>query len=186
MPSFPARTPADDAQRLRPDHPDDSIDQVEQQIDAGLAETGCRKTGVGVDARFCCRWWPVVRSGASRRCGCAGAMGGCGPACGGPAPRLATRRRTLLLSRSALRAPLHLVPSAADRPRAAGRPGRWPGAVQPRVGVLCSSPHAPRPRAGFRLGSRARAINNRAPRSIRRSWRAGREWSPRGPSGGGS
>ena len=36
-----------------------------------------------------------------------------------------------------------------------------------------------------RLSARARAIKNRAPRSIRRSWRAGREWSPRGPSGGG-
>ena len=35
---------------------------------------------------------------------------------GRPAPRLATRRRTLLLSRSAHRAPLHLFPSAADRP----------------------------------------------------------------------
>ena len=51
---------------------------------------------------------------------------------GGPAPRLATRRWTLLLSRAALRAALHLFPSAADRPPVAGRRGRWPGAVQPQ------------------------------------------------------
>ena len=51
---------------------------------------------------------------------------------GGPARRLATRRCTLLLSRSALRAALHLFPSAADRPPVARRRGRWPGAVQPQ------------------------------------------------------
>ena len=73
--------------------------------------------------------------------------------CGGPAPRLAPRRRALLLSRSAHRAPLHLVPSAADRPPAAGRPGGWPGAVQPRVVVLCPSPHAPRSRIGCAAGA---------------------------------
>ena len=38
MPSFPAPTSADDAQRLLPDQPDDGVDQVDQQIDAGLAQ----------------------------------------------------------------------------------------------------------------------------------------------------
>ena len=47
LPRVPAPTSADDAQRLLPDPPDDSVDQVDQQIDAGLAETGCRKSGVG-------------------------------------------------------------------------------------------------------------------------------------------
>ena len=71
----------------------------------------------------------------------------------GPAPRLATRRWTLLLSRSALRAPLHLFPSAADRPPVASRPGRWPGAVQPQSPVRSSSPHAPRLRTGGSAGA---------------------------------
>ena len=91
------------------------------------------------DPRFCPQLPPIPATAPHSR--------GC------PAPRLATRRRTLLLSRSALRAPLHLFPSAADRPPAAGRPGRWPGAGQSRVVVLCSSPHAPRPRAGYAAGA---------------------------------
>ena len=74
---------------------------------------------------------------------------------GCPAPHLATRRRTLLLSRSALRAALHLFPSAADRPPVASRRGRWPGAVQSRVVVLCSSQKAPRLRTGCSAGAPA-------------------------------
>ena len=76
---------------------------------------------------------------------------------GCPAPRLGTRRRTLLLSRSAHRASLHLFPSAANRPPAAGRPGRWPGAVQSPVGVRSPSQNAPRPRTGFTRGRRSRS-----------------------------
>ena len=56
--------------------------------------------------------------------------------CGCPAPRLATRRRALLLSRSALRAPLRLLPFSADRPPPAGRPGRRPEPVQPTSTAL--------------------------------------------------
>ena len=72
---------------------------------------------------------------------------------GCPAPRLAPRRWTLLLSRSAHRAPLHLFPSAADRPLAAGRPGGWSGAVQPGSSLLCSSQNAPRLRTGYAAGA---------------------------------
>ena len=60
--------------------------------------------------------------------------------CGCPAPRLATRRRALLLSRSALRAPLRLLPFSADRPPPAGRPGRRRGPVQ--LHLLCFAHHS--------------------------------------------
>ena len=72
---------------------------------------------------------------------------------GCPAPRLATRRWTLLLSRSAHWAPLHLFPSAADRPLAAGRPRGWSGAVQPGSSLLCSSQNASRLRTGYAAGA---------------------------------
>ena len=51
------------------------------------------------------------------------------------------------------RAPLHLFPSAADRPPAAGRRRRWPGAVQPPVSVRSTPQNAPRPRAGYAAGA---------------------------------
>ena len=50
--------------------------------------------------------------------------------CGCPATRLASRRRTLLLSRSSHRAPLHFFLSAAHRPPVASRRRRRPGPVQ--------------------------------------------------------
>ena len=78
----------------------------------------------------------------------------------------------------AIRSPasLHLFPSAADRPPAAGRPGRWPGAVQPRVIVLCSSPHAPRPRTGCAAGAPDVAPPSRCWRAARLRWPTARRW----------
>ena len=84
-----------------------------------------------------------------------------------PAPHLATRRRTLLLSRPALRAALHLFSSAADRPPVASRRGRWPGAVQLGSALLCSSQNAPRLRTGYAAG-----VPDVAPPL--RGWRAAR------------
>ena len=95
---------------------------------------------------------------------------------GCPAPHLATRRRTLLLSRSAHRAPLHLVPSAADRPPAASCRGGWPGAVQLGSPLLCSSPHAPRLRTGGSAGAPDVAPPPRCCRAARLSWPTARRW----------
>ena len=95
---------------------------------------------------------------------------------GCPAPYLATRRRTLLLSRSAHRASLHIFPSAADRPPAAGRPGGWPGAVQPRNSLLCSPQNAPRPRAGSAAGAPEVAPPPRCARAARLRWPTACRW----------
>ena len=95
---------------------------------------------------------------------------------GGPTPRLATRRRTLLLSRSALRASLHLFPSAADRPPVASRPGRWPGAVQPQSPVRSSSPNAPRLRTGCSAGAPDVALPARGWRATRLRWPTACRW----------
>ena len=95
---------------------------------------------------------------------------------GCPAPCLATRRWTLLLSRPALRAPLHLVPSAADRPPVARRPGRWPGAVQPQSPVRNSSQNAPRLRTGGSAGAPAVAPPPRCRHAARLRWPTACRW----------
>ena len=95
---------------------------------------------------------------------------------GGPAPHLATRRWTLLLSRSALRAALHLVPSAADRPPVASRRGRWPGAVQPQSPVRSSSPNAPRLRTGCSAGAPDVVPPPRCRRATRLRWPTACKW----------
>ena len=119
------------------------------------------------DPRFCPQRPPISASAPHSR--------GC------PAPRLATRRWTLLLSRSALRPALHLFPSAADRPPVARRRGRWPGAVQLGSTLLYSSQNAPRLRPGGAAGT-----PDVAP-SPPRGWRAARLRRPtacRWPGGG--
>ena len=95
---------------------------------------------------------------------------------GCPAPHLATRRWTLLLSRSALRAALHLFPSAADRPPVASRRGRWPGAVQPGSALLCSSQNAPRLRTGCSAGAPDVAPPPRCWRATRLRWPTACRW----------
>ena len=90
---------------------------------------------------------------------------------GCPATRMATRRWTLLLSRSAHRASLHLFPFTADRPPPAGRPGRRPGPVQFTSSLLCASQLAPRPWVGCAAGAPDVAPPPRC-------WRAGRLGSP--------
>ena len=72
--------------------------------------------------------------------------------CGCSAPRLATRRRTLLLSRSALRAPAAPIPICCRSTTCCRSPRGRPGAVQSPVIVFCSSPNAPRPRTGSAAG----------------------------------
>ena len=56
----------------------------------------------------------------------------------------------------------------ADRPPAASRSGRWPGAVQPQSALLCSSQNAPRPRTGCAAGGPDVAPHVRCCRSARR------------------
>ena len=56
----------------------------------------------------------------------------------GPAPRLATRRWTLLLSRSALRAPLHLFPSEIDHLLPVAQGG---GPEPSNLNILCAAHH---------------------------------------------
>ena len=114
------------------------------------------------DPRFCPQLPPIPAT-APHTSGCS-------------APRLATRRRTLLLSRSAHRAPLHLFPSAADRPPAAGRPGRWPGAVQPQSAVRSSPQNAPRPRVGCAAGATDVAPPPRCCRAARLHWPTACRW----------
>ena len=114
------------------------------------------------DPRFCPQLPPIPAT-APHTSGCS-------------APRLATRRRTLLLSRSAHRAPLHLFPSAADRPPAAGRPGRWPGAVQPQSAVRSSPQNAPRPRVGCAAGATDVAPPPRCCRAARLRWPTACRW----------
>ena len=114
------------------------------------------------DPRFCSQPPPIHAA--------APYSGGC------PTPRLATRRRTLLLSRSALRAALHLFPSAADRPPVASRPGRWPGAVQLGSALLCSSQDAPRIRTGCAATAPDVAPPPRCWRAARLRWPTACRW----------
>ena len=74
------------------------------------------------------------------------------------------------------RAPLHLFPSAADRPPAAGRRRRWPGAVQPPVSVRSTPQNAPRPRAGYAAGAPDVAPPPRSCRAARLRWPTARRW----------
>ena len=69
-----------------------------------------------------------------------------------PAPGVAARSGTLLLSRSDLRPALYLRPSAAARPPAAGRSGRRRGPGKSPRSLLCTSPPAAPGRTGYATG----------------------------------
>ena len=131
--------------------------------------SGVSSRGGGAHSpRFCPQRRHQSRAAAPHSCGC-------------PAPRLATRRRTLLLSRSSHRAPLHLFPSAADRPPPAGRPGRRREPVQ-----LCIFSALPITACATAMGrlcrrnapcSASSALLARALDSARRRLAGGRGWA---------